>query len=59
MERTNECTDSEGNGQSGSATTDPATRRVDYAGPSTRSSWNIFKRAVSGVSGVNGEGGRD
>ncbi|RPA93398.1 hypothetical protein L873DRAFT_1793684 [Choiromyces venosus 120613-1] len=42
--------DSEGNGQRGSVTIDPATRRVDYAGSSIRSSWNIFGTAVPGLS---------
>ncbi|PWW74993.1 hypothetical protein C7212DRAFT_205681 [Tuber magnatum] len=42
--RTNKYIDSEGNGQRGSVTIDPATGRIGFARPSLRSSRNIFGR---------------
>lgn len=53
---TAKCTNRETNGQGGSVTIDPTIRRVNYAGSSSRSSWNIFGRAVPGVGGSNGDG---
>ncbi|KAG0130112.1 hypothetical protein HOY82DRAFT_487259, partial [Tuber indicum] len=51
---TTECTDSEGNGQRGSVTIDPAGGRTDDIRSSIRSARNIFKRIVPGVSHGNG-----
>lgn len=53
---TAKCANRETNGQGESVTIDPAIGRVDYAGSSSRSSWNIFGRAVPGVGGSNGDG---